>query len=315
MCSWTCSLRSAALSIALRFEHAILLELPAALDTAAICGSIYCAAWIDRGAVQYSAAGVRRDTAGRTAIGIRVVSALPLRGHGHVLLEFQQKRRTPFCRAVSYCSDTSKHDTTAVPAFISMHAISVSLLFLFHFRTTKYTAPAMNIYANPAARRVALPFCLEAVKIVKEAGYLENPESPFFCNLVPLKPKGLSGTYANVDENCKVDKIGSTSNLELRLQYYKDSDDLPVELFRVLIEYDSVSTEVDGKLQVVYDKFLNAMIDPESGLHPCQRDLFHAIRNRGGERLGLKKQIFLQLLEGWTTGEVGNLRSTRNAHV
>jgi len=115
----------------------------------------------------------------------------------------------------------------------------------------------MKIYANSAARSVAEPFCAEAVKIINEAGCLENPESPFFRHFVPLKAKMFScGIYA-IFRNGKVVKIGSTSNLARCFQNYKDNDDDDSSDDQF---YDAVGLDVDGKLQVVYDKFMSAML-------------------------------------------------------
>jgi hypothetical protein len=150
----------------------------------------------------------------------------------------------------------------------------------------------MSIGADPVARTIAKPFAIRAIDIIIQENYLRDPDSPFLQDLKrPKLTKRCCGIYTTDD------KAGSSSNMSQRYDYYYANEGLTEEQFCIAVNYDMVSLAVDGQMQDVYHDFMIAMTDSNNGLSQCQRDLFSMIRNRGGECLGFKKKIFLQLIE------------------
>lgn len=157
---------------------------------------------------------------------------------------------------------------------------------------------AMNFFADPATLELAVPYCAKAAQAVREGNCFEDPSSVLFNDLVNRNITRNIGIYAKLDdENMELDKFGSASCFVDRLNRYKQNERLTDDRFCIVVDLDNVDADVDCKLQKIYDELMIALVDPGNGLHPFQRALFYGIRQRGGERLGPKKEMFLQMIE------------------
>jgi hypothetical protein len=92
-------------------------------------------------------------------------------------------------------------------------------------------------------------------------------------------------------------KIGYTRDSQVRRGVYEDSDLVEVLGFKMLFNINTMDELAEERLQILYDDLMTKLQASPSTLHPSQHFLFKLIRERHGERLGLKKTIFLQLIE------------------
>ena len=167
-----------------------------------------------------------------------------------------------------------------------------------HTRTNweKYERYVMKPRANKQARIVAKKFCKEAIGIIREGNFLEDPQGHFAKDMPKLPPTNGCVVYAIAKEEGlpELEKGGSCGNEKRRQQDYED-DGVSKDRFFTCIKYNCVDASTEEKLQSVYDAFTTAM-QTEKDLPAAQRTFFKLLREEHGECFGPKKQLFIQLL-------------------
>jgi hypothetical protein len=164
-----------------------------------------------------------------------------------------------------------------------------------------YAKLAMKIGGNPTARSMALDRdtveeILEATKHLRV-----DPNGIFTMDIIlSTRSKHECCVYRIVIRILAtgkvIIKIGYTRDSDVRKSIYDASDLVEVLEFQVLLNLDTMDGEAEQRLQIVYDTLMKKFQAP-SALHPAQQFLFKLIRERQGERLGLKKPIVGQMIE------------------
>jgi len=167
-----------------------------------------------------------------------------------------------------------------------------------HTRTNweKYERYVIKPRANEEARIVVKKFCKEAIGIIREGNFLEDPQGPFAKGMPKLPPTNGCVVYAIAKEEGlpELEKVGSCGNEKRRQQDY-EGDRVSKDRFFTCIKYDCVDASTEEKLQSVYDKLTTEMQTNEK-LPAGQRTFFKLLREEHGECFGPKKQLFRQLL-------------------
>lgn len=171
---------------------------------------------------------------------------------------------------------------------------------------------------NELLREKFKPLQIDAAEvIIKNGFYIAVP-----TNLSRNYISTTCGIYVLVDKQGNIRKYGAAGNFISRLALYdgqfnemiekdltpeyhvvKDfgqtviKDGVEELQFRIVVNFDQTDECVDIAMTALFHKFLNIM-EHSIHLHPFHQVLAHAIHCREGWRLGLKKWIFLLLIEG-----------------
>ena len=124
-----------------------------------------------------------------------------------------------------------------------------------------------------------------------------DPLRPIASQFNKIKVKWNCGVYAILHEDGRsLIKIGSTTRLWRRREYYLQQENLDYCRFVVMVDFDNISIEVNDEFQSLYTEYVNE-ISTCTHLHPFQRFFFRQMFERGGDRLGGKRIVWLQLME------------------
>ena len=161
--------------------------------------------------------------------------------------------------------------------------------------TVNYNNYIQSYKADPVARGLAKQFCIKAANIMIKYNHFKDPEGEYTADMIE-KDNTMSGHYVIMcDQLKKVEKVGMTRNLRNRKRMYVDGG-LDGRRFRRIVEFDATEQKVNDDMEKLYRQFLSVMKSDEK-LHPFQQTWFRMIDEREGERIGIKSQIWLQMIE------------------
>jgi len=150
----------------------------------------------------------------------------------------------------------------------------------------------MSYRADPVALNLVKDFCVDSAKESMRQNVSEDPTSCVFLeHLLPLKVTEGPGVYAIFDEHGNLIKIGSATNLKERESQYDKK-----YRFRVIFYLDAITPVFNSFMITKYNAMMKVLTQHER-LHPFQHAIYKAIVESGGDKLGVMKNIFLQMIE------------------
>jgi hypothetical protein len=165
----------------------------------------------------------------------------------------------------------------------------------------------MPIAGNRTARDLVKPHCTRLVQHAQTCNEFENPHSDVLdLHLTPSPVTNRAAIYYRSQEHAdqnrtKTTKVGSTSKFRDRiaLDKQKNKDEKVVlahETYLRMMDFDNTSGRFNSFMEHQYKKVMETTMTNER-LAAFQRRMAVAIHKDGGDKLGAKKEIMLQMLE------------------
>jgi len=151
----------------------------------------------------------------------------------------------------------------------------------------------MNFKGDHMTQELIKGFCEEVAQKAIEMNQCEDPLSSVFQeHFIPLEETHNHGLYVMFDEAGNIKKIGSASDLANRKGEY----DLKKMKFIKFLDLDNISPDFNTFMEEKYQSMMK-LLTTHQDLDQFQRDFYIALKEKGGEALGPKKNIFIQMLE------------------
>jgi len=170
--------------------------------------------------------------------------------------------------------------------------------------STGYDKYIMQPFANPAARRVAMPFCRAALAVFRKHCLVIEPRGCFNVDLKRIPLTKSAAVYAIFKDLQFVEKIGSTGCEKNRFDPHYVAKGVTRDQFHTILKLYGLDDDVEKDVNTVYHPFMTTMCTDES-LPPMLRAMFDLLYNQHGDCFGPKRQIFLQLVECALQEELG----------
>ena len=151
----------------------------------------------------------------------------------------------------------------------------------------------MHYRADSTALNLVKDYCIDSAQEAMKHNVCEDPTSSAFLeHLFPFDITDDPGLHAIFDEHGNLIKIGSTTSLLLRKQDY----DLNKYRFYTILSLDAMTREFNLIMETNYSAMMKTLSEHQD-LHPFQHSIYKSLVENGGDKLGPKKNIFLQILE------------------
>ncbi|KAG7363940.1 hypothetical protein IV203_037142 [Nitzschia inconspicua] len=163
----------------------------------------------------------------------------------------------------------------------------------------------IEIVGESTARKIIKPYCEESATIIKEENFFESTFGKFAEHIKRRTMTRNSGVYCILSTSGKsILKIGSTKSFRQRYQYYHERYDIEDWRFFIMVDFSNTNETVDRRMNQVYVKMMEKL-NQSNKLHPFQRFLVNTLMERGGDRLGAKETIWIQMIEIGLQYELG----------
>ncbi|KAG7346739.1 hypothetical protein IV203_005808 [Nitzschia inconspicua] len=147
------------------------------------------------------------------------------------------------------------------------------------------------------ARRIIKPFCVQSAKILKEENFFESPFGKFASHLKKRTTTCNSGVYCILSaDGTKITKIGSTRNFQRRYRFYQEQFNIEEKQFFIMVDFSSTNEKVDQRMNETYHEMMDVLATAQH-LDPFQNYLAKAMMERGGDLLGMKETVWIQMIE------------------
>jgi hypothetical protein len=170
----------------------------------------------------------------------------------------------------------------------------------------------MPIAGNEAARRLVKPHCISLVQKAQSHYEIEDPLSDVKRHLKPVEITNNGAVYARMEKHpdrhpdrhsdrTKMSKIDCSSHFRDRIdldieENKKKNIILTDDNYIRILDLENVCEEFNEEMELGYKQVMEKMMGDKS-LSPLHRRFFEALHLEGGEELGAKKNIMLQMLE------------------
>ena len=158
---------------------------------------------------------------------------------------------------------------------------------------------------NERIRSISRSTNRRVLRILEQNGLVMSPNGAYARELFGAQAD-LPNYSSHVYYSFVHEKIGSTSNLIQRRNFYVEQHNGQDPELLVLYSPDMHTTPaIDAQMkEIVVNQQLQQMIDCDE-IPPEQRNLFEIIRNEGGWKCGIGRQLVLQACEGGLQARYG----------